>query len=695
MIKNIISAFGCILIVNLLAAQDLILPLFPEGIPCENELTLKIYDRGKDRSFTKVHRPELVAYFPEKSRANGTSVIICPGGGYAGLAWDKEGAKIAEWFTSFGVTGFVLKYRLPKHESTECSDKVALQDAQRAMRLVRSKAKEWDLDMDRVGIMGFSAGGHLASTISTHFDKGNPNASLEVEKYACRPDFSILMYPVISMQEGITHKGSKNNLIGANPNSAAVQHFSNELQVTAETPPTLLIHANDDKAVLPENSVQYYLALRKHQIPATLHIFEGGGHGFGLAKGRGITEEWSNLCKGWLNDRGLLKKKIKVLIVDGQNNHRNWQDGTQIMKKYLEETDLFQVSVASTPSKENSLASFRPNFAAFDVVLSNYNGADWPAETQKDFEKFVYNGGSFVTIHAADNAFPNWKAYNEMIGLGGWEKRNEKDGPYLYYDNQGQLIRDTSAGKGGHHGRQHEFVVQVRNPNHPITKGMPEKWLHTKDELYDQLRGPAKNVKVLLSAYSATETGGTGRHEPSAMTVHYGYGRVFHTTMGHGNYSQHCVGFITLLQRGTEWAATGEVTQEIPKEFPNETQLSSRSGGPFMATGFDVLNIGATSATISTRLTKSIQLTEEARSANLSKMDIVGQEGEIKIAYRAKGTRKWLSTDWVKVTDDKNYTHSFQLKDLEAGNEYALRVECRAKNGEDVTYSLDGKFKTL
>lgn len=142
MMKNIICAFGCLLIANMLWGQDLILPLFPEGIPCENELTLKIYDRGKDRSFTKVHKPELVAYFPEKSRANGTSVIICPGGGYAGLAWDKEGAKIAEWFTSFGVTGFVLKYRLPKYESTECSDKVALQDAQRAMRLVRSKAKE-------------------------------------------------------------------------------------------------------------------------------------------------------------------------------------------------------------------------------------------------------------------------------------------------------------------------------------------------------------------------------------------------------------------------------------------------------------------------------------------------------------------------------------------------------------------------
>ena len=290
-----------------LSAQTTVIPLWPEGIPCSNELEMEVkVDEEIGRRISKVHEPEVEIYLLPKGEANGASVVICPGGGYTILAWDWEGTLMAEWFNSFGVTAFVLKYRLPHWESEECRDQVALMDVQRAIRLVRSRAEEWKLDSKRIGIMGFSAGGHLASTASTHFDNGNPKSENPVEQFSCRPDFSILMYPVVTMDPEYAHMGSRTNLIGEQPSLEQVRWFSNELQVGPETPPAILIHANDDDAVLPENSINYYLALRKHQIPAALHVFEGGGHGFSFAKKQGTTSKWPELCKGWLEDRGLL-----------------------------------------------------------------------------------------------------------------------------------------------------------------------------------------------------------------------------------------------------------------------------------------------------------------------------------------------------------------------------------------------------
>lgn len=272
------------------------------------------------------------------------------------------------------------------------------------------------------------------------------------------------------------------------------------------------------------------------------------------------------------------KTKIyKVLIIDGQNNHRNMTDGTVMMKKYLEETGLFSVEVVTTPKKGENMEGFKPDFSKYDVVLSNYNGDSWPEATNIAFEKFIKNGGGLVTVHAADNSFPNWTAYNQMIGIGGWEGRNEKSGPYLYFDEtKGKIVKDTVKGVGGSHGNQHEFIVKTRDANHPIMKGLPAEWLHQKDELYDRLRGPAENVDVLATAYSPVEQRGSGRNEPMLMTLRYGKGRIFHTTLGHENYSQKCVGFITTLQRGTEWVATGKVTQAVPKDFPTATKGSAR-----------------------------------------------------------------------------------------------------------------------
>lgn len=267
--------------------------------------------------------------------------------------------------------------------------------------------------------------------------------------------------------------------------------------------------------------------------------------------------------------------QLKALIVEGQNNHGVWPQTTQMMKRYLEETKLFTVDVATT-AKEGTDPSFKPDFSKYDVVVSNYNGADWPKETQEAFVKYVAGGGGFVVVHAANNSFGNWKEYNEMIGLGGWGGRNEKSGPYVYLDESGKLVRDESPGGGGHHGPQHPFSIIVRDAEHPVTKGMPRQWLHANDELYDLLRGPAENMHVLATAFAAKEKGGSGRHEPMIFTVEYGKGRVFHTPMGHGIDSQECVGFITTFQRGAEWAATGKVTTKIPEDFPTAEKVSSR-----------------------------------------------------------------------------------------------------------------------
>ncbi len=268
--------------------------------------------------------------------------------------------------------------------------------------------------------------------------------------------------------------------------------------------------------------------------------------------------------------------KLKALIVDGQNNHK-WQETTPVLKTLLEETGLFKVDVATSPPKGQPMDSFKPDFEKYDVVVSNYNGDEWRQETKDAFDKYVKGGGGFVSYHAADNSFPKWGEYNEMIGIGGWGGRNEESGPMVRF-RDGKVVFDTSPGKGGAHPPKHDFQVIMRDCEHAVTVGLPEKWMHGNDELYCNLRGPAKNMHVLATAFAdPAQKNGSGEHEPMLFTISYGKGRVFHTTLGHHVEQMQGVGFIFTLQRGTEWAATGKVTQtEVPKDFPTADKPSAR-----------------------------------------------------------------------------------------------------------------------
>jgi type 1 glutamine amidotransferase len=261
--------------------------------------------------------------------------------------------------------------------------------------------------------------------------------------------------------------------------------------------------------------------------------------------------------------------KLKALIIDGQNNH-NWRATTPILQAALESSGRFTVDVATSPPEHQSLADFKPDFSKYSVIVLNYNGDDWSAATKAAFEDYVKNGGGVVSVHAADNSFSHWVEFNKMIGVGGWGGRNQDSGPMIRWRDGKQVLDVGGPGGRGTHGSFFSWDVEVRNPDHPITKGLPLKWLHTRDELYSMLAGPAENVTVLATANSDV----TRQAEPILMTISYGKGRVFHTTMGHDVESMRDVGFVTTLNRGAEWAATGQVTIPVPADFPAEDKVS-------------------------------------------------------------------------------------------------------------------------
>lgn len=291
---------------------------------------------------------------------------------------------------------------------------------------------------------------------------------------------------------------------------------------------------------------------------------------------------------------------MSALIIDGQNNHRVWPKSTVMMKRYLEQTGLFTVDVyRSKPTWRGEAhpefyqkhsddtqfhvdspqpdPAFVPQFADYDVVISNFGhqASEWPEATRDSFEHYMKTGGGFVSVHAANNSFPQWLEYNKMIGVGGWGGRNENNGPHLYYSDAGDLVRDEQAGRAGSHGKKHELQITNRS-EHPILSGLPDIWMHTQDECYGKLRGPAVRLQILATALCLKEENGSGLNEPTLMTIEYGDGRIFHTTLGHDTVALDGVGFITTFQRGAEWAATGKVSQEVPADFPDASKSSSR-----------------------------------------------------------------------------------------------------------------------
>ena len=370
----------------------------------------------------------------------------------------------------------------------------------------------------------------------------------------------------------------------------------------------------------------------------------------------------------------------KTLIITGQNNH-NWKASSPVLKQILEETGLFSAEIMITPEKGGDMKTFDPDFSKYRLVVIDYNGDSWSERTNTAFVDFVKNGGGVVIYHAADNSFPNWKEYNEMTGLGGWGERNQKDGPYVYYKNN-QLVTDTSAGNGGSHGKRREFLVLTRITDHPITRGLPVAWLHGTDELYSHLRGPAKNMQILATAFADSAAGGgTMRDEPMLMTITFGKGRIFHTTMGHadvgGGPSMHCAGFITTLQRGAEWAVTGDVTQKVPWDFPSAAGVVLRPDFKEITLDEAFTHIGNYDIAKSTKYLSCIQ--SHLRSLSGDEAGLLSMEKMM-----------------VKVIKDKNATidsKKLLLHELSwMGSDYSVPVikdlEANAELKDEAEYAL-------
>jgi acetyl esterase/lipase len=299
-VRTIVLGGLCVALFRVgLGAQD---PGKPKSLP--------LWSDGAPGALGKEARdnPTVIVYLPTAEKANGAAVVICPGGGYGALARDHEGHQVARWLNSLGVAGIILEYRLgPRYHHP-----IEMHDVQRALRFSRAHASEWKIDPERVGILGFSAGGHLASTAGTHFDAGKTEAADPINRHSCRPDFMILVYPVITLKGPYAHNGSRINLLGKYAADTLVESLCNEKQVTPQTPPTFLVHTTEDKGVPPENSILFYQALRKAKVPAEMHIYEKGNHGLGLGTAKGLPfASWPERCAAWMNGRGVLARKSK------------------------------------------------------------------------------------------------------------------------------------------------------------------------------------------------------------------------------------------------------------------------------------------------------------------------------------------------------------------------------------------------
>lgn len=308
-IKQTVLTFICLIaVVGDISGQSKIIEVWNGKVPgsIQNPNYKQVVDSTNWIKIRFIATPTIQVYPAPAEKNTGAAVVVCPGGGYYGISFVGEGQEIAKWLNSLGISAIVLHYRLPDDAIMKNKSIAPLQDGQEAIRIVRRNAKEWGIDPHKIGIMGFSAGGHLASAVSTHFNEKVYNP---IDSTSARPDFSLLIYPVISMEESITHKGSQVNLLGGNPSPERIKYFSNELQVNGETPPAFLVHSIDDGAVPVQNSIGYAMAMEKHQVPCELHIYQSGGHGYGLGRSKNTESSWPEACRKWLEARGLLSVK--------------------------------------------------------------------------------------------------------------------------------------------------------------------------------------------------------------------------------------------------------------------------------------------------------------------------------------------------------------------------------------------------
>lgn len=302
MSKSFFLSLSLVIAINICFGQKNIIPLWSDKIPNHQKTDEVETLENKDILWIeKVKVPTLEIYLPTKKNATGKAMVICPGGGYQGLAYDWEGTDIAKWLNANGIAAFVLKYRLPKSKSVIIGHKAPLQDAQRAIRLVRNNSEKWNISKNQIGIMGFSAGGHLAATLGTHYDNDKNSLPNSIDSLSARPDFMVLIYPVITMKSSFTHQGSKDNLLGKNPEQQLIDFYSNELHINKNTPPTFIIHSTDDEVVSVMNSILFYQALVKEKIYSEMHIYPKGGHGFSLAIGQGHLQTWVDRLSEWID----------------------------------------------------------------------------------------------------------------------------------------------------------------------------------------------------------------------------------------------------------------------------------------------------------------------------------------------------------------------------------------------------------
>ena len=369
----------------------------------------------------------------------------------------------------------------------------------------------------------------------------------------------------------------------------------------------------------------------------------------------------------------------KTLIITGQNDN-NWKASSPVLKLLLDQTGLFSCDIATAPEKGGDMSKFNPDFSKYKLVVLDYNGDPWSEKTRAAFLNYVGKGGGVIVYNTANNSFPVWKEYAEICGLGGWGSRDGKVGPYIYYKDN-KLVTDTSAGTEGSYNKNLEYEIFMCNTEHPITKGLPLRWIHGDDILYSRLYGPAKNMEILATANTDTTGRGRGKEVPVLMTIRYGKGRIFQTTLGHagegGVLAMQCVGFIVTLQRGAEWAVTGNVTQEVPNDFPNEAGAVLRSNFKELTLEDDFANIGSYNISKSTKYFTDLQ----ARIRKASDDPVALQKYEKKMVYILKNTNatveakklmlrelSWMGSEYCKPAVKELVTDA----DLKDEAEFAL-----------------------